>query len=113
MPAVLLLDTQLLLWAAFEPERLSAKAAKTLSSRAQPLALSMASLWEVAIKTSLARSDFVVDPALLHQALLHEGLVELPIRVSHLAHLATLHGCTVIRSTACSSHKPRPRAVCC
>lgn len=85
-----LLDTHLLLWAAFDPSRLSAKATKVLQSRTVPLAFSLASLWEVAIKTSLGRPDFVVEPDLLHRALLAEGLVELPIRAAHLARVAVL-----------------------
>ncbi len=85
-----MLDTHLLLWAAFEPARLSNRARKTLQSREVPLAFSLASLWEVAIKTSLGRAGFAVDPALLHQALLTEGFAELPIRASHLARVATL-----------------------
>ncbi len=85
-----LLDTHLLLWSAFEPARLSAKAGKLLQSRASPLHFSLASLWEVAIKTSLGRPGFAVDPGLLHQALLSEGLLELPIRAGHLARVAVL-----------------------
>ena len=85
-----LLDTQLLLWAAFEPARLSPKAVEVLQSRDLPLAFSLASLWEVAIKTSLGRPGFAVDPGLLHRALLTEGLVELPITAPHLARVATL-----------------------
>jgi hypothetical protein len=61
-----------------EPARLSPKAAKLLTRRDQPLAFSLASLWEVAIKTSLDRPGFSVDPALLHKALLHEGFQEFP-----------------------------------
>ena len=87
---MLLLDTQLLLWAAFEPAKLSPKATKTLQSRAIPLAFSLASLWEVAINTSLGRHDFSVDPGLLHRSLLAEGFVEVAIAAPHLARVATL-----------------------
>lgn len=87
---MLLLDTHLVLWAAFAPERLSAKAAKTLMSREVPLAFSLTTLWEVAIKTSLGRPDFAVDPALLHRALLAEGFVELAIKAPHVLRVATL-----------------------
>ena len=87
---MLLLDTHLLLWAAFEPARLSPKATKTLQSRDIPLAFSLASLWEVAIKTSLGRPDFSVDPGLLHRALLAEGFFEVAIAAPHLARVATL-----------------------
>jgi len=87
---MLLLDTHLVLWAAFEPERLSPRAARALASREVPLAFSLATLWEVAIKTSLGRPDFAVDPALLHRALLAEGFVELAIKAPHVLRVATL-----------------------
>lgn len=87
---MLLVDTHLLLWAAFEPDRLSAEAAKTLQSREMPLLFSLATVWEVAIKTSLGRPDFAVDPGLLHRALVAEGFVELPISAAHLIRVATL-----------------------
>ena len=87
---MLLLDTHLILWAAFEPERLSAKAAKQLRSRETPLLFSLASLWEVAIKTSLGRADFVVDVTVLQQALLSAGFDEMPIQPHHLARVANL-----------------------
>ncbi len=85
-----LLDTHLVLWAAFDPQRLSAKAAKLLRSREVPLAFSLATLWEVAIKTSLGRPDFAVDPLQLHRALLAEGFIELPIQVQHITRVASL-----------------------
>ena len=87
---MLLCDTHLLLWAAFEPARLSSKATKTLQSRETPLAFSLASLWEVAVKSSLGRPGFAVDPGLLHRSLLAEGFVEVAIAAPHLARVATL-----------------------
>jgi PIN domain nuclease of toxin-antitoxin system len=87
---MLLLDTHLILWAAFEPGRLSVKASRQLRSRDVPLAFSHASLWEVAIKTSLAKPGFAVDSKLLHQALTAEGFIELPISVTHIARVAGL-----------------------
>lgn len=88
--AVLLLDTHLLLWAAFSPEKLSAEALEILQSRESALAFSLVTLWEVAIKTSLARPDFSVDPQRLHRALLAEGFVEMPITAAQIARVATL-----------------------
>ena len=87
---MLLLDTHLILWAAFEPARLSANASRRLRSRRVPLAFSLASLWEVAIKTSLGRPDFAIDPDLLHRGLLAEGFVELPLRAAHAVRVASL-----------------------
>ena len=49
----LLLDTQLLLWAAGQPKRLSAAARKLLNDPRNELTFSAASLWEIAIKSTL------------------------------------------------------------
>lgn len=87
---MLLLDTHLVLWAAFAPERLSTKAKRLLRSRETPLAFSVATLWEIAIKTSLGRKDFSVDTRMLQRALLDEGMTELPIRAEHVARVAAL-----------------------
>ena len=50
----------------------------------------MATLWEVAIKTSLGRPGFSVDSLRFHQALLAEGFIELAIAAPHIARLASL-----------------------
>ena len=44
---------------------------------------STASLWEVAIKRSLGREDFRVEPRRLRNGLLDNGYQELPIRGEH------------------------------
>lgn len=90
MRGVLLLDTHLVLWFAFEPDRLSAKARKLLQSRETELAFSVATLWEVAIKSSLGRPDFSVDTKRLRHGLLAEGVAELGIDAEHVARVATL-----------------------
>jgi PIN domain nuclease of toxin-antitoxin system len=90
LPSSLLVDTQLLLWAAFEPDRLPPRARALLASRAHVLCFSLASIWEVALKTSLGREDFRVDAALLHKALVTEGWVEVPIAPPHLFRVGTL-----------------------
>lgn len=90
LPTSLLLDTQLLLWAAFEPARLSPRAHDILASRRHVLCFSLASIWEVALKTSLGRENFRVDAAMLHKALLAEGWSELRIDPLHLFRVATL-----------------------
>ena len=79
----ILLDTHLLLWAASEPNRLSAAARKELENVENALMFSAASLWEVAIKNALGRSDFAVDPSLLRRGLLDNGYEELPITGRH------------------------------
>jgi len=79
----LLLDTHLLLWAAGQPEQLSATARTLLDDPQNELLFSSASLWEIAIKRGLGRADFRVDPRLLRRGLLDNGYSELPITSEH------------------------------
>lgn len=79
----LLLDTHLLLWAAGEPDRLSARARTLMDDPGNDLVFSAASLWEITIKTGLGRADFQVDPHLLRRGLIENGYEELPITSQH------------------------------
>lgn len=90
----LLLDTHLLLWAASEPERLSPQAVAWIESSENQLWFSAASIWEVAIKAGLGRTDFRVDPHLLRRGLKENGYDELTISAQHAAsvsHLPDIH----------------------
>lgn len=86
----LLLDTHLLLWAAYEPERLSPAIREQLSDPRVDLEFSAASIWEVSIKVGLQRPDFVVDPRVLRRALLDNGYRELPVTSEHAAAVVDL-----------------------
>jgi PIN domain nuclease of toxin-antitoxin system len=86
----LLLDSHLLLWAAGQPHRLSAGALKLIDNPANELLFSAASIWEVAIKRGLGRSDFQVDPRLLRRGLLDNGYSELPIFSNHVVAIESL-----------------------
>ena len=86
----LLLDTQILLWAAGQPERLSAAARRLLNNPRNELLFSAASLWEIAIKKTLGRDDFRVEPRLLRRGLLDNGYVELPITSQHAVNIDAL-----------------------
>jgi PIN domain nuclease of toxin-antitoxin system len=83
----LLLDTQLLLWAAGQPERISESARKLLNDPKNELVFSAASLWEVAIKSSLGREDFRAEPRLLRRGLLDNGYIELPVTSQHAVNI--------------------------
>ena len=85
-----LLDTHVVLWMAFEPKRIPAKTAKLLARRETPLCFSVATLWEVAIKSSLGRAEFQVNARGLHEGLLAEGVNELAIRPEHVFRVASL-----------------------
>lgn len=86
----LLLDTQLLLWAAGQPKRLSAQARKLIDDQNNELWFSAASLWEITIKTSLGREVFRVEPRVFRRALLDNGFVELAISGEHAVGVASL-----------------------
>ena len=86
----LLLDTQLLLWAAGRPELLSPQACAAIDNLQNELLFSPASLWEVAIKSALGRPDFRVDPRLLRRGLLENGYVELAIAGPHAVAVTAL-----------------------
>lgn len=86
----LLLDTHLLLWAAQDSDRLSAKARGLMSSPENELLFSVISLWEIVIKRGLGREDFKVDPHLLRRGLLDNGYREMPIMSTHVLGVDTL-----------------------
>jgi PIN domain nuclease of toxin-antitoxin system len=81
----LLLDTHLLLWAAAGSNRLPGEARELLADDRNDVYYSAASIWEIAIKSSLRRRDFRIDLAQLLAALPEMGLVELPVTAAHAA----------------------------
>jgi|SRR5690348_6511399 PIN domain nuclease of toxin-antitoxin system len=86
----ILLDTDLLLWAAAASGRLPAQARAAIVKSENELIFSTASLWEVAIKHSLGRRDFRADPRVLRRGLLENGYTELPITGAHAVAVASL-----------------------
>ena len=86
----LLLDTQILLWAAGQPERLSAAARRLLNNPRNELLFSAASVWEITIKNTLGRDDFRVEPRVLRRGLLANGYTELPITSEHAVNVDAL-----------------------
>jgi PIN domain nuclease of toxin-antitoxin system len=86
----LLLDTHLLLWAAASSERLPGEARELLEDQRNELYYSAASIWEIAIKSSLRRKDFRLDLPQLLKTLPAMGLIELPATAEHAAGVARL-----------------------
>ena len=78
-----LLDTNVLLAALIKPDVLSTDTQTLLQDPACMVYFSAASLWEIAIKYSLARDNFDFLPEDIHQLALQTGFVELPIASSH------------------------------
>jgi len=79
----LLLDTHLLLWAAGQPEKLSASARDLLTTSDNILFFSAASIWEIVIKRGLGREDFRVDPYRLRRMLIVCEYAELSVTAEH------------------------------
>lgn len=86
----LLLDTQLLLWAAVSSGRLPREARQLLEDPGNEVYFSAASLWEITAKTALGRAGLEMDLALLRPALAEMGFVELPVTGPHAERLASL-----------------------
>jgi PIN domain nuclease of toxin-antitoxin system len=78
-----LLDTHLLLWAAGQPDRLSKVARELIENPGNELYFSAASIWEIAIKSSLGREDFKADSRLVRRGLIDNGYREIPISSEH------------------------------
>jgi len=86
----LLVDTHLLLWAVARSRRLPKEARRLLESPRNEVHYSAASLWEIAIKLGLRRSDFNLDLGELRPALSEMGFVELPVTGAHAERLVAL-----------------------
>ena len=61
-----------------------------LESAENELFFSAASLWEVAIKSSLGRRDFELDPHVLRRGLLDNGYREIPVTSEHAVAVANM-----------------------
>jgi PIN domain nuclease of toxin-antitoxin system len=85
-----LLDTHLLIWIAGPSERLPTAVREVVDGDEYELYFSVASLWEIAIKNSLGRADFEVDPGVLRRQFLDDEYVEVPVLGPHTVTVATL-----------------------
>jgi PIN domain nuclease of toxin-antitoxin system len=85
-----LIDTQVILWAAIAPDRLSDDSVAFLTNPANSLYFSAASIWEIVIKNALGRPDFRVNPGLLRRGLIDNDYMELPITATHALATETL-----------------------
>lgn len=86
-----LLDTHAFLWWASGDERLSKRARKVIEASDTDLLLSVASLWEAAIKWQVGKLPFPDHPSrYLPAQLLRGDVTPLEIRMHHVLHVATL-----------------------
>lgn len=75
----LLLDTHVLLWAIYQPARIPENWVAKLVDRSNPVFFSAASIWEIAVKSSLERPDFLHDAERTLHLARQTGFVELPV----------------------------------
>lgn len=90
----LLLDTHIALWAIADDARLSATARQLIASPDNEIWISVASLWEIAIKYSLGRGDMPVSSEQSAAYFLEAGYRMLAVRPEHthaLEKLPPLH----------------------
>lgn len=86
-----LLDTQSLLWAGSNPDRLSSRARETISDAANRGRFSPVSPWELAIKSGLGKLPSVTDlDGLVRRVIRDLDLRILDISVEHGLYVATL-----------------------
>lgn len=87
----LLLDTHTLLWFMHNDSRLSARVGDLILDRANDLAVSVASLWEIGIKTSLGKLElaetWVED---IEAELRRNGVGLCPIEMAHCKRVSRL-----------------------
>lgn len=77
----LLLDTHILLWTLLTPGRLPSAARDALADDANDTVVSVASVWEIAIKHALGRLNVPVDR--LDELIAELGCTLLPITLPH------------------------------
>jgi PIN domain nuclease of toxin-antitoxin system len=87
----LLLDTHIFIWLINGSENLSQNARQAIEDEGNPLYLSIASLWEITIKTSLGKLELEIPlEQIVEDFILPSGIEFLPIHLPHLLVLRNL-----------------------
>lgn len=86
----LLVDTHLLLWSVGASKKLPAEARDLITDPANVVLYSAASVWEIALKSSLGREGFKVNMASLLRGFAAAGFTELPVTSAHAARVLSL-----------------------
>ena len=85
-----LVDTHIILWSLQGHSSLPEKARKILEDENNTLYYSIANVWEVGIKYSLHKQEFIFKPMDFHRLCLESGYNLMNITVEHIATLDTL-----------------------
>ena len=85
-----LLDTHIVLWYLDDHPKLTAQAKAMIEDQSNEVWISIVSLWEMAIKSSLGKLELADDLGVIESTLHRQGIQTLPIAVTHLRCLNTL-----------------------
>ena len=86
-----LIDTSTFLWSISDSDKLSADARRCIADLDNELFLSIASLWEIAIKTSLGKLELLLPfSQLIPEQLEQNAITVLPIDMRHLSKIIDL-----------------------
>ena len=98
----LLLDTHIFIWWADQPEKLSPAALSALEDEANELLLSVASVWEMQIKSQLGKLKLSLPlKELVKNQQETNDLTVSPVALTHVLALDALPITTKIRSIVC------------
>lgn len=86
----ILLDAHAIIWLFDEPEKLSKKAASLIKDSDNNRLISIASLWEAAIKTNLEKLDLKLPFLKWEEEILQYNFIILDIKFFHLAYYSAL-----------------------
>ena len=86
----LLLDTNVALWAIVDDERLGHRAAHLIADRSNAVWVSVASLWEIAIKHALRPGEMPVDAQSARRYFDRAGYRTIGIRAEHVVRIERL-----------------------
>lgn len=78
-----LLDTHVLLWTLVDPDKVPRPMLRLIEETGNRVWFSAASIWEIAIKHSLGKDDFPVEPRVIWNAARKTGLEELAVTAEH------------------------------
>lgn len=87
---ILLLDTHAIIWFLEGDAQLSPVARKAIESITDTRVVSIASLWEIAIKVSLGKLTVTRSLFEVYETILTNGFVVLPIRFEHVLKVSQL-----------------------
>ena len=110
-----LIDTSTFLWTISDNDKLSGNARRFIADMENEIFISVASLWEIAIKTSLGKLELLLPfNRLIPEQLEQNSITILPIEIQHLSKIIDLPlhatATSVSTSTSASSMPLKDRA---